>query len=143
MRYKFEARPYGPGSTPEQVQAIRDCIYLHAPNIIYWRELPVQSVFQFDLFEQRLNELSQDITHYDLLIDLTEAMPPNGECRERLKPLFSGQGKMRRVAVFTGKNFMLNIAAKFVLGSSVGLKNFSVSKTLDAAIEDCRRAALK
>jgi len=143
MRYKFEARAYGPDSTPEQVQAIRDCIYLHAPNIIYWRELPVQSVFQFDLFEQRLNELSQDITHYDLVIDLTEATPPNGECRERLKPLFAGQAKMRRVAVFTGKNFMLNIAAKFVLGSSVGLKNFSVSKTLDTAIEDCRRAALK
>jgi hypothetical protein len=141
MTFKFEARPYGPDSTPQEIQAIKDRISVHSPGVLCWKEVPVQSIFQFDLFEQRLNELSKDLPYYDLIIDLTEAHPPSADCRERLKPLFTGQTKMRRVAVFTEKNFMLNIAAKFVLGGSVGLKSFSVYKTREAALEDLRRNA--
>jgi hypothetical protein len=136
MTFKFDRRPYGPESTPQEVQAIKECIFLCDPEIIYWRELPVQSAFQLDLFEQRLNELSKHGSGYDLVIDLVEAGPPEPEIRERLKQLFAGQKKLRRVAVFTGKNFMLNVAAKFVLGGSIGLENFSVHQTFEQALRE-------
>ena len=40
-------------------------------------------------------------------------------------------------AVYTGKNFMLNVAAKFVLGG-IGLRSFSVHKTREQALEALR-----
>jgi hypothetical protein len=142
VRYQFERRPYGPESTPAELKAIGDCIYVYEPDVFYWREVPVMSVFQVGIFEQRLNILSSNVPYYDLLIDLIETNPPpNAQIRERLKQVFSGQKKLRRAAVFTGKNFMLNVAAKFVLGGSIGLKNFSVHQTIEQAVERLRHDA--
>jgi hypothetical protein len=53
--------------------------------------------------------------------------------------VFTRQTKMRRVAVFTGRNFMLNVAAKFVLGAAIGLKNLTVHSTLEEAVGALRR----
>jgi hypothetical protein len=132
--FKFEIRPYGPGSTPEEVQAIKDCIYLFKPGVVMYRELPIQSIFQLDLFHEQLNEVGSKLPSYSLLIDLIEAKPPNAEIRSRLKTLFGSQKNMRTAAVYTGKNFMLNVAAKFVL-SGIGLRSFTVHKTLEEALE--------
>jgi len=82
MKYTFGKRPYGPESTPEEIQAMRDRIYVHGPGILYWRELPVQSLFHLDIFEQRLKELSDDLSAYDLIVDLVEASPPGPQIRE-------------------------------------------------------------
>ena len=132
--FKFEERPYGSDSTPAEVQAIKDCVYLYQPGIVMYRELPIQSLFQLDLFHEKLNEVGSQLPSYALLIDLVEAKPPNAEIRTRLKTLFGSQKNMRTAAVFTGKNFMLNVAAKFVL-SGIGLKSFTVHKTLQEALE--------
>jgi hypothetical protein len=132
--FKFEVRPYGPASTPEEVQAIKDCVYVYKPGIVMYKELPVQSIFQLDLFHEKLNDVGSKLESYALLIDLIEAKPPGAEIRTRLKTLFGSQKNMRTAAAFTGKNFMLNVAAKFVL-SGIGLKSFTVHKTLDEALE--------
>ena len=68
------------------------------------------------------------------LIDITEAEPPSAETRAQLKKLFGGQAKLRRAAVFTGKNCMLNVAARFVL-SGLGLKSVTTHKTKEEALE--------
>jgi hypothetical protein len=132
--FKFEVRPYGPESTQDEVQAIKDCIYVYKPGVVMYRELPIQSIFQLDLFHAKLNEVASTLASYALLIDLTDARPPNAAIRVRLKSLFGSQANMRTAAVFTGKNFMLNVAAKFVL-SGIGLKSFTVHKTLPEALE--------
>ena len=134
MTFKFEARAYGPDSTSEEVQAIRDRVYKYRDGIVMYRELPIQSPFQLDIFQETLTEEGAGVPSYDLLIDLTEAQPPNAEIRSRLKRLFGSQANLRTAAVFTGKNFMLNVAAKFVL-SGIGLKSFSVHKTLEQALQ--------
>jgi hypothetical protein len=136
MTFVFQKRPYGPESTPEEIQAIKDSVRLCEPGIVSWRELPVQSIYHLNLMEEKLIELTRDLPRFDLLIDLVEADAPGPEIRERLKSLFSGQSKLGKTAVFTGKNFMLNVAAKFVLGGSVGLRNFSVHRTLEEALEE-------
>lgn len=137
MSYKFEARPYGPESTPEEIQAIRDCISLCEPGIVCWRELPVQSLFHLDIFQQRLNEEAAKVEHYDLVIDLVEAAPPSAEIRQRLKRILTAQPKLRSQAVFTGRNFLLNIAARFVLGNLSG-RILGVFKTREEALAALR-----
>jgi len=50
MTAKLEARAYGPDSTGEEVQAIRDRVYKYRDGIVMYREVPIQSLFQLDLF---------------------------------------------------------------------------------------------
>jgi hypothetical protein len=135
MTYKFEARPYGPESTPEEIEAMRACIYEYQPGILYWRELPVQSLYQIDIFEQRLNQATADWTYYDLIVDMVEAAPPSAEIRQRLRQLIAGQSKLRRAAIFTGKNFLVNIAVKFITGAILGPKNAGLYNTVEEAHE--------
>jgi hypothetical protein len=101
-------------------------------------EVPVPSPFQVRLFKTRLDEVSANLSSYDLLIDLTVAKPPNAEVREALKGLFGSQTKIRKIGVYTGRNFMLNVAARFVLGS-VGMRDFTVHKTLEEALKSLGR----
>jgi hypothetical protein len=138
--FAFEVRPYGPDSTPEEVQAIKDCVYLYKAGIVMYRELPIQSVFHLDLFQEKLTQVAGPLTSYALLIDLVAAKPPNAEIRSRLKALFASQQNLRTAAVFTGKNFMLNVAAKFVL-SGIGLKSFTIHKTLEEALKAVEHGA--
>lgn len=138
MSFVFEARAYGPDSTPTEIQAIKDCIFQYAPGIVYWRELPVQSAFHLELFEARIHELTAG-RPYHLLIDLLVVQPPSAESRAALRRTFTRLHGINRVAVFTGRNFMLNVAAKFVL-TNAGIKNFAVYRTLEEAVEDLHHA---
>jgi hypothetical protein len=133
MALELEARPYGPDSTPEEIQAIKARITVFRSNILMYYEAPVQSEFQLGLFGERMHELSEGMEYYDLLIDLTAAKPPSALVREQLRKLFGSQPKLRRAAVYTGRNFMLNVAARFVLGS-IGLKDYSIYKTQADAV---------
>jgi hypothetical protein len=139
MAIQLEARSYGEDSTPEEIAAIRERVYVYRPpNVLMYVEVPVPSAYQLKIFGERMTELSASMDHFDLLIDLTHAKPPSAEIREVLKHVFKAQQKMRRAAVFTGRNFMLNVAARFVLGS-IGLREFTVDKTLQDALRSLER----
>jgi hypothetical protein len=129
----LEARPYGPDSTPSEIEAIRGRVYLYRERTLMYVEVPVVSSFQMQLFRSRFDEVAAGMSSFDLIIDLRDAHPPGAEAREWLRDLFGSQKAMRRVAVFTGRNFMLNVAAKFVLGS-FGLRDFTVNTTLNEAV---------
>lgn len=134
---EIQRRAYGPESTPAEIQAIKGRIYLYRGAIVMLRELPIQSLFHLDLFEQRLNELGSRMPHYNLLIDLTEADFPSAAIRTRLRKLFGGQKNLRRIAVFTGKNFIINAAARFVLGD-LGDKAYSIHSAAQQALDTLR-----
>jgi hypothetical protein len=133
MSVTIEERAYGPDSTPEEAQAIRDRIYPLKDDIIMYREMPVQSPYHLQLFGEKLREVAAGRATIRLLIDLTEAQPPNAETRAGLRELFGSIKNMRYVAVYTGKNFLLNIAAKFVLSGLMSTP-FSVHKSKDEAL---------
>jgi hypothetical protein len=126
-------RPYGPDSTPEEIVAIRARIAPLGGDLVIYREMPVQSPFHLDLFEEELLRVSASMPELALLIDLTEARPPNAHTRERLRELFRKLGNLRAAAVFTEKNFVVNLAAKFVL-SGLGLKKYSIHRTREEAL---------
>jgi len=122
----LEKREYGPDSTAEEREVIRAMIFMHKPDVLYWKEVPVMSIWQVEQFGKRIDELTKNLDHFSILIDLTESKPPNAPIRAALRKVFSPLKKrgVDRAAAFTGKNFLINVAAKFVLGGS-GL-NFSV-----------------
>lgn len=131
---ELEARAYGPDSTPDEVQAIRDRISVLRDDIILYREMPVQSPFHLDLFDDELGRLALTMPQLALLIDLTEARPPSAETRERLRQIFGALTTLRAAAVFTGRNFVVNLAAKFVL-SGLNLRSYTIHRTQEEAIQ--------
>lgn len=133
MTAPLEARPYGPGSSPEEIKAIKDRIYVYAPGVIMWHEVPVMSVYQLDLFEEKLGELTRDLESYRMLVDIRGSDPPNAEVRSKLKKVFTSQPKLRRAAVVTGKSVIMNTAALFVV-RVFGMREFSVHMTFEEAL---------
>jgi hypothetical protein len=54
--------------------------------------------------------------------------------------VFKNDAKLRRVAVFTGRNFLVNIACKFVF-TAAGLSDFTIHNTLEQALEALNHGA--
>ena len=133
-----EARAYGPDSTEAEIEALRGQIWMFAPRIVMYRELPVLSLFHLEVYEKRLMELASSVDSFQLLVDLRVAGRPNAPTRDRLKKLFIKPHNMTRVAVFTGRNVLLNMAAKFVL-SGIGMPRIIVVKSLDEALAALER----
>ena len=133
MIQALERKEYGPDSTDAEIAALRTWVYLHDDNVIYWKEVPVMSCFQVEVFGKKVDELIADLDHFSILIDLTDSTPPNARIRESLRKVFVplNQRGLVKAAAFTGKNFLINVAAKFVLGGS-GL-DFSVHSTQSEA----------
>lgn len=136
----IEDKPYTKeNSTPEEIQSIKDCIYIYEPGIIYWYETPCITEFSIAMMSEKVEEISKGLEKYAFLIDLTRAHRPNAEARMNLKKMFASP-KLTFVVVFTEKNMLLNMAAKFVLSSTVGEKKFLVVKKKEEAIEAARKA---
>ena len=136
----IEAKRYGADSTPEEVRAIRDRVRLYQPGIILYEETPLQTEFSLGIIFDRIEELLRENPGASLLVDLTIAERPNAQIRDYLRTRFARLGdQLQRIAVFTGKNFLLNTAAKFVLSGMA--KSLSVHSTQAEAEEVLRHAA--
>lgn len=140
MTALIEARAYGPDSTPEEIAALRARLFHYAPGIIRWNEVPVMSIFQLDLFEARLNELTRDLDSFKVLIDATTTQTPGAEVRAKLKKIFNSQPRLKRAALFTGKNMVANVAATIIV-RHFGLKSFSLHTTIEEALAALSNAA--
>ncbi|MCJ8273217.1 MAG: hypothetical protein MJK04_27925 [Psychrosphaera sp.] len=133
MAHVIEKKEYGPDSSEAEIETIKNCVYLHQSDVIYWKEVPVMSCWQVEQFGEKIDELLQNLDSFSLLIDLTDSKPPNAKIRESLRSVFAPlkHRGLKKAAAFTDKNFLINVAAKFVLGGS-GL-DFSVhTKRSDA-----------
>lgn len=136
---QLEAKAYGPDSNPSEIQAIQSRLSLLRPGVVMYREAPVPSPFQIGVFAERLRQLTADQGDYSMIMDLTEARPPGKAVREALRALFSAQTRLRRVAVFTGGNFIINSVAKLLLRRS-GVTNLTMCKDEAEALAVVSRA---
>ncbi|MCP5468125.1 MAG: STAS/SEC14 domain-containing protein [Deltaproteobacteria bacterium] len=135
MGVKIENRPYGPLSSLEDIEALKERVYLLDDDIIMWQEIPISSVFSVEKFTEKLNEITDDISHYYLLVDLSNTHRPSAKVRATLKREYAKLSDFKHVAVFTGANFMMKIASKFIL-SFVGLPSYSVHRTMEDALTE-------
>jgi hypothetical protein len=72
----IEARPYGADMTPDERLTLLSRVYVVEPGIVFYREIPVQSVESIDLMLARLDELGcQWPPFIEVLVLLTVARP--------------------------------------------------------------------
>ncbi|MEM6989906.1 MAG: hypothetical protein AAF721_05400 [Myxococcota bacterium] len=135
----LEKREYGPDGSEADHEALRSQLYWHSPGIVMYREAPVITMHQLAVYHERLGELAAEVEEFQMLVDIRIASMPTAEQRAKLREMYGNQSNLTDAAAITGRNFVINIAAKFVLGGS-GLKSFSVHRTLEQALEALRAA---
>jgi hypothetical protein len=141
MAFLFATRPYGPESTPEEIQAMRERIFVAEPGIVFWHEIPMQCGFSMQLMTEHTLALIRQQGACGLVVDLTEAQPPSAEVRGLVRPSVEQLiAATRRYVVFTGKNFLLNATAKFILGAMFGFGRVGLQRTRDEAMQEVRDA---
>ncbi len=117
-----------------------DIVWLHndQKRIIFYKEPPTTSKGQLDYNFQRISKLAKNYQDFYLILDLTNAKRPDPEIRQHILEKFDLiKGKLAHMSIFTGKNFIVNMAATFIL-KKVQLKSYSIHKTqseAEAAIE--------
>lgn len=132
MTLTLEHRPYGPDSTPEEVELLRSQLSVLPGGIILSKEVPVSSKFQIDVVYDRIEELCMTQSCTFIIVDLTASARPNAPARAQLKARNVGlKDKIRHVAIVTGGHTLMTIAAKFV--AAVSDISYSVHKTVAEA----------
>jgi hypothetical protein len=134
MSVQIQARPYGPESTAEEIAAIKSRMTLLSPKVLQWEEMPVQTPFTVNIMIEAMAELSKDMPEFYLLVDLSKANTPTQPVRAALVKSMSNFKSLTRIVCYTGRNFLLNVAAQFVL-TAVMQSNAWVYKTREDALK--------
>lgn len=113
---------------------MRDRIKLLAPDVIFYHELPTQTVETLDAMFQRVFELSHGLDKWYLIVDIRDSTAPSSEVRERLRKIYAQADGLKYVAVITGTSRLLRLFVQFVAGNAIKVP-FSVVKDLDAALK--------
>jgi len=138
MTKKIEARPYGPDSTPEEIEAIRARLTWYEPGILLWRELPVQTIFSVRIKMIRLGEMVKEVNGpITELVDLSEAGSPPQEVRAELARVYKNHDRLKKFAIITGKNFLSNVFARFI-SSLIGF-SATFHQTLEEAAAELKK----
>ena len=78
---------------------------------------------------------------YFLLVNLKDAGRPRPEIKDEINRQFNlMKNKLKHVAYFTEKNYLVNVTLKFVMSRSSKI-DYSVHKTIDQAISYIKKIA--
>ena len=134
-----EERPYGADMTPEERRTLLSRIYVVEPGIVFYREVPVQSVESIDLMLARLYELGCEWPTFIEVLDLSTVVRPTPAVRavirgwmRRLSP------RMAHLCVIIEKNFVMRAVARFV-AYSMNITQVSFFETEAEALDAARR----
>lgn len=105
-----------------------------APDVIFYDEVPVQTLETLETMFQRVFELSAGLESWFLIVDIRQTTPPGAEIRTRLQEIYAKLPTLRYVALITGLNRLLATVARFVAGNKIKTP-FSMVKDFDAALE--------
>jgi hypothetical protein len=130
----IEKRKYDSDSTPEEIEMLKKRVCLLNEDTIYYNEVPVINTFQMDVMLPIIEELIDTNKSNYLLINLVDSKTPDAEQRDKLKTTLQPLSKhIAHAAVYTNKNKMNNIIAKFVLSGI--LENYSIHQTKEQALK--------
>lgn len=134
-----EPRPYGPESTEAEREALRNRVSLVEDRILLFRAVPVPTPFQLNLCFDKVEELTAGMPRFALIIDLTEGRRPSAEVRAHLRERFLRLKELAHTSVIVGPNFVLTVAARFVLRGA-GHGSLTFHRGHEDALEAARRA---
>ncbi len=126
---------YGPDSSEEELNAIRQRVRVLKEGVILYRELPFHSSFTVELMMSWVDHLAAEWDSYAVVVDLSEASHPSAEERDTLRRVLGSFSRMNHMAIMTGQNVLLNVGAKFIMSGIEGTK-VTVHSTMEVALRE-------
>ena len=134
-----EARPYGADMTPEERRTLLSRVYVVEPGIVFYREIPVQSVESIDLMLARLYELGCEWPTFIEVLDLSTVVRPSPEVRAVIRSwMLRLSPRLAHLCVIIEKNFVMRAVARFV-AYSMNITQVSFFETEAEALDAARR----
>jgi len=138
--FKFEKKTYGEDSPPHIVEAIRKRVSILEDGIILLDEIPIVSPFSINHVFDQMKIFAKTLEKCGYLVDITDTVIPNAETRRVINREFQHTlSNVKHVSFVTGKNFIINTAARFVMYQT-NLESFSISKTREEGIAAIKKA---
>jgi hypothetical protein len=135
----IEARPYGAEMTPDERDTLLSRVYVVEPGIVFYREIPVQTVESIDLMLGRMYELGCQWPTFIEVLDLSTVIRPSPAVRVAIR------GWMQRIAprmahmcIIVEQNFVIRAVARFV-AYSMNVTQLSFYETEAEALDAARR----
>ena len=135
----IEARPYGADMTPAEREALLERVYVVEPGIVFYREIPVQTVESLDLMLGRLYELGSQWPTFIEVLDLSIVSRPSPPVRAVLRAWMRRLvPRMSYMCVIVEKNIVIRAVARFV-AYSMNITAVSFFETEAEALDAARR----
>jgi len=135
----IEARPYGSDMTSEERDALLSRIYVVEPGIVFYREIPVQSVESIDLMLGRFLELAFEWPTFVEVLDLSTVSRPSPAVRAVIRGwMLRLVPRMTHMCVIVEKNIVMRAVARFV-AYSMNIRQVSFHETESEALDAARR----
>src|SRR5262245_34045449 len=135
----IEARPYGVDMTSEERGTLLSRVYVIEPGIVFYREIPVQTVESVDLMLARLYELGCQWPTFIEVLDLSTVIRPSPAVRAMIRDwMVRITPRMSHMCVIVEKNVVIRAVARFV-AYSMNVKAVSFYETEAQAIDAARR----
>jgi len=84
----LERKLYYEDSSPSEIKALKSRLFLYKPNILYYREVPLQSEFSVQLFFSEITKHLKHMKNAGVLVDLRESEMPNPKIRRLINKGF-------------------------------------------------------
>ncbi len=139
MKMQLQAKAYGPNSTQSEIDLLSNRISAIGDDIILYREVPVVSDFQIEVFSQRIESILRAGNGFYIIVDLSEIRKiPGSKLRSKIHDMFRAhRPKIIHGAFVYGQNIFLRIPAK-VIAAKV-FQSVTVHATIRKAEEEIQK----
>jgi len=134
---------YGEDSPPIVVEAIKQRVSVIEDEIVLLNEIRHVSPFSINIVFNEMKQYASELENCGYLIDITNTNVPDAKTRRVINNEFKHTlGNVKHVAFVTGKNFIINTAARFVMYQT-SLNSFSIVKDRNQGIADIHKVLKK
>jgi len=135
----IEARRYGADMTPDERDTLLSRVYVVEPGIVFYREIPVQTVESVDLMLARMYELGCQWPTFIEVLDLSTVIRPSPAVRAVIRDwMLRIAPRMAHMCVIVEKNVVIRAVARFV-AYSMNVTQLSFYETEAEALDAARR----
>ena len=135
----IERRPYGADMTPDERSTLLSRVYVLEQGIVFYREVPVQSVESMNLMLGRLYELGFQWPTFIQVLDLSTVERPSPPVRAVIRSwMLRLSPRMAHICIIVESNFVMRAVARFV-AYSMNITALSFYDTEAEAIDAARR----
>lgn len=136
--FVFEKRPYTETSTPEEIEAIKQSVWIEEAGFLWLKEIPIMTPFSINLMFDQIELLGQQFDNYVFLVDLRASDRPDALTRKTLYQRFNKITNISHTTFCTGKNFLINTVIRFVMFQTK-VPSYTVCKTMEEALQSINK----